>query len=158
MDHPTKVGFSFGLTSGVITTLGLMVGLNSSTGSKLVVVGGIVTIAVADAFSDALGIHIAEESENKHTSKEIWAATISTFLSKFIFALAFLIPLLLLRLPVAMIVSVFWGLLVLSVMSYKMAQEQKAHPLRVVSEHLLIALVVIAITHSVGHLVSLFVG
>lgn len=158
MDHSTKVGFSFGLTSGVITTLGLMVGLNSSTGSKLVVVGGIVTIAVADAFSDALGIHIAEESENKHSSKEIWAATISTFLSKFIFALTFLIPLLLLRLPVAMIVSIFWGLLVLSIMSYKMAQEQKVHPLIVVCEHLLIALVVIAITHSVGHLVSLFVG
>lgn len=158
MDHPTKVGFSFGLTSGVITTLGLMVGLNSSTGSKLVVVGGILTIAIADAFSDALGIHIAEESENKHTSKEIWAATISTFLSKFIFALTFLVPLTLFPLSTAMIVSIFWGLLVLSIMSYKMAMDQKTHPAMVVSEHLLIALVVIVITHYAGHLVSLFVG
>ena len=86
MKHSLKVGFSFGLTSGIITTLGLMVGLNSGTRSKLVIIGGVLTIAIADAFSDALGIHISEESENRHSGKEIWEATMSTFLSKFIFA------------------------------------------------------------------------
>jgi hypothetical protein len=50
-----KIGFSFGLTSGVITTLGLMVGLHAGTHSKSVVLGGLLTIAVADAMSDALG-------------------------------------------------------------------------------------------------------
>ena len=35
-------GLSFGLTSGVITTLGLMVGLRSGTGSRIAVIGGIV--------------------------------------------------------------------------------------------------------------------
>ena len=47
-----KIGLSFGLTSGVITTLGLLVGLNSSTHSKMVVLGGILVIAIADALSD----------------------------------------------------------------------------------------------------------
>ena len=47
MKRSVKAGFSFGLTSGVITTLGLMVGLHSSTHSKLVVIGGILTIAIA---------------------------------------------------------------------------------------------------------------
>ncbi|MGZ8381620.1 MAG: hypothetical protein ACXW4C_08190, partial [Nitrospira sp.] len=50
-----KTGLSFGLTSGVITTLGLMVGLHSGTHSRTVVIGGILTIAIADAMSDALG-------------------------------------------------------------------------------------------------------
>ena len=59
MEHSLKVGFSFGITSGIITTLGLMVGLNSSTNSKVAVIGGILIIAIADAFSDALGIHIS---------------------------------------------------------------------------------------------------
>ena len=72
LKHSIKIGFSFGLTSGIITTLGLMVGLHYGTGSKLVVLGGILTIAIADAFSDALGIHMAEESENIHSSKEIY--------------------------------------------------------------------------------------
>jgi len=67
MRHLLKVGFSFGLTSGIVTTLGLMVGLHSSTHSKLVVIGGILTIAIADALSDAMGIHIAEEVQNKYT-------------------------------------------------------------------------------------------
>ncbi|MBW1983250.1 MAG: hypothetical protein JRI53_00900, partial [Deltaproteobacteria bacterium] len=46
-----RKGISFGLTSGTITTLGLMVGLHSGTHSRMVVIGGILTIAVADAFS-----------------------------------------------------------------------------------------------------------
>ena len=98
MLHSLKTGFSFGLTSATITTLGLMVGLESGTNSKLAVIGGIVIIAVADAFSDALGIHISEESESKHTPKEIWTSTISTFLTKFIFALTFVVPVFLFKL------------------------------------------------------------
>jgi hypothetical protein len=110
MKHSLKTGFSFGSTSGIITTLGLMVGLHAGTRSKLAVMGGILTIAIADAFSDALGIHISEESENKHTTKEIWESTAATFLSKFVFAITFLVPVLWLELPTAIVVSVAWGL------------------------------------------------
>ena len=106
MKHSLKTGFSFGLTSGIITTLGLMVGLHSGTHSELVIIGGILTIAIADAFSDALGIHVSEESENKHTPKEIWESTISTFLSKFVFALSFIVPFLLFQVSTAIIVNI----------------------------------------------------
>ena len=71
MKQSLKTGFSFGLTSGVITTLGLMVGLHAGTHSRLAVIGGIVTIAVADALSDALGIHIPEASKNNGKGSEI---------------------------------------------------------------------------------------
>ena len=150
MKHSIKTGFSFGLTSGIITTLGLMVGLHSGTRSRLVVIGGILIIAIADAFSDALGIHISEESENKHTTKEIWESTISTFLSKFVIALTFIIPLLLFQLPKAIIVSMVWGLSLLGIFSFYIAKEQKVKPWKVIVEHLLIALVVIIITHYIG--------
>ncbi len=150
MKHSLKIGFSFGITSAIITTLGLMVGLHSGTHSEFVVIGGILTIAVADAFSDALGIHISEESENKHTTKEIWESTLSTFLSKFIFALTFIVPLMFLRLSTAIIVSVFWGLSLLGIFSFYIAREQKTNPWKVVMEHLIIAGVVIVITHYVG--------
>lgn len=109
MKHSIKTGFSFGLTSAIITTIGLMVGLHSGTGSRLVVIGGILIIAIADAFSDAVGIHISEESENKHITREIWESTISTFISKFVFALTFIIPILLFKLSTAIIISVIWG-------------------------------------------------
>ena len=154
MKESFKTGISFGLTSGVITTLGRMVGLHSGTHSKPAVLGGILTIAIADAFSDALGIHVSEESENVHTKKQIWASTLSTFISKFIFALTFVIPVLVFEFPLAILVSVVWGLGALSVLSYKIATSQKTKPWRVIAEHLLIAFTVIVITHFVGDLVS----
>lgn len=154
MRHSIKIGFSFGLTSGVITTLGLIVGLNSSTHSKLVVISGILIIAIADAFSDALGIHISEESENKHTEKEIWASTLSTFFTKFIFALTFVIPVILFPLSTAIIISVIWGLFIISIFSFKIASEQKKNPLIVVLEHLIISIIVIVTTHYIGDWVN----
>lgn len=154
MKHSIKTGFSFGSTSGIITTLGVMVGLHSGTHSKVVVMGGILTIAIADAFSDALGIHISEESENKHTTREIWESTISTFLFKFIFALTFILPVLLLQLSTAIIVSVVWSLSLLGIVSYYIAKEQREKPWKVVGEHLIIALVVVVMTHYVGDWIS----
>jgi len=143
-------GFSFGLTSAVITTLGIIVGLNATTNSKIAIIGGVLAIAIADAFSDALGIHIAEESEGQHTAKQIWCATLVTFLTKFIFALTFIIPILLFSITTAIIISLIWGLGLLSVFSYYLAQKQKIQPWKVIAEHVLIAVLVIIITHLVG--------
>jgi VIT1/CCC1 family predicted Fe2+/Mn2+ transporter len=151
MKHSLTTGFSFGITSAIITTLGLMVGLHSGTHSRVVVLGGILTIAVADAFSDALGIHVSEESENKHSTFEIWVATLSTFFAKFFFAMTFVLPIMAFRrLGPAIIVSVVYGLSLLGVFSYFLAKAQKGNPWKVVFEHLIIALIVIGITHSLG--------
>ena len=154
MDHSFKVGFSFGLTSGVITTLGLMIGLYAGTHSRGIVIGGILIIAIADSFSDALGIHISEESENIHTPKEIWIATLSTFVSKFICSLTFILPLLFFSLDIAVIVSVIWGFLLLGVFSYYIAVQQKANPLKVIAEHLFLAALVVVITFFTGNWVN----
>ncbi len=156
MKHATKIGICFGLTSAIITTLGLIVGLHSGTHSKSVILGGILTIAIADAFSDALGIHVSEESENVHTKKEIWTATISTFATKFFFALTFVVPVLLFDLSTAMIVSVSWGLLCLAILSLTISKEKKESPWGSIGEHLIIALIVIFVTHYVGELISSF--
>ena len=158
MKHSLKVGFSFGLTSGIITTLGLMVGLYSGTHSKLAVLGGILTIAIADAFSDSLGIHISEESENKHTAKEIWESTISTFFFKFIVALTFIIPVLLFELSTAIVASVIWGLSLLGILSFSIAKKQKGNPWKAVAEHLIIAVLVIVATYYVGNWIGATFG
>ncbi|MFH1127213.1 MAG: hypothetical protein V1718_03845 [archaeon] len=155
MNHSMKTGFSFGLTSAIITTLGLMVGLHAGTNSRTAILGGIPTIAIADAFSDSLGIHISEESECKHTSKEIWQSTITTFASKFLFALTFIIPLLITsELNTAIIISIIWGLSALSFLSFRIAKAQKTDPAKVIGEHLLIALTVIVLTHYAGDWIS----
>ncbi|MBU0598042.1 hypothetical protein KKF61_03535 [Patescibacteria group bacterium] len=150
MKHSLKIGFSFGLTSAIITTLGLMVGLEAGTSSRLAVIGGVITIAIADAFSDALGIHISEESENIHTTKEIWTSTLATFSFKAVFALMFIIPVIIFELSAAIVVSVAIGLLLLCILSFVLAKQQQEPPWKIVGEHLLIAVVVITITHYLG--------
>ena len=150
MKDSLRTGITFGLTSAVITTLGLMVGLHSGTHSKIVVLAGILTIAIADAFSDALGIHISKEAENTQTTKQIWVATISTFLAKFLFAITFVVPVVLFTLSTAIVMSLIWGLSILTILSYVIAKSQNEPPWKIVGEHLLIAIVVIGITHWVG--------
>ena len=149
MKPSVKKGLGFGLTSGIITTLGLIVGPHSGTHSQTVIISGILVIAIADAMSDALGIHISEESAEKHPHKEVWEATIATFASKFFFALTFIIPILLLELTTAIIVSIAWGLLMIALFSYYISKK-----FSVILEHVLIAVIVIIITHFVGDLVA----
>lgn len=150
MRHALQVGFSFGLTSGIITTLGLIVGLAAGTQSRLAVIGGVLTIAIADAMSDALGIHISEEAENVHTPLQIWTATGSTFLAKLLMALSFLAPVTLLPLVDAVVVSVAWGGSMLVLISWLVARSQRIKPLHVIVEHVGIAALVVAVTHYLG--------
>ena len=150
MRKALKSGISFGLTSGVITTLGLMIGLYASTNSKLAVTGGIITIALADAMSDALGMHISKESEKDATKKEIWGATIGTFLSKIIIAPTFLIAIIFLPLMHAIIINIFWGIFLISALSYKIAINRKEKPAHVIFEHLLITSMVIILSDLIG--------
>lgn len=152
-----KKGFGFGLTSGIITTLGVLVGLHASTHSAFIVMGGIILIAIADALSDSLSIHISEESEIKHSTKEIWETTIVTFFSKLLFALTFIIPILLFQLSTAIIISVIWGLSLISIFSFYIAKKQNVNPCKAVIEHLFIAILVIFITHFIGDWVSTFI-
>ena len=150
MRSSLRTGFSFGLTSGVITTLGLMVGLHAGTHSRNVVLGGILTIAVADALSDAMGIHLAEESKNSGPPVHVWESTVATFLAKLGIALTFAVPVLLFPLETAVPVSILWGLVLLALLSFFVARAQRIAPWKVISEHLLIALFVVAVSHYVG--------
>ncbi|MFX1484051.1 MAG: hypothetical protein ACFFCP_12800 [Promethearchaeota archaeon] len=154
MSLSLKKGVSFGITSGVITTLGMIVGVNASTSSRLAIIAAIVAIAIADAFSDAVAMHVSEESEGVHSRKDIWEATLATFLAKFIFALTFVIPVLFLSLETAVIVDIIWGFLVMTVFNVFLAHSQKEGASKIVIEHIAIAVVVILITFTVGSFLS----
>lgn len=150
-----KRGLSFGLTSGVITVLGLMSGLISGTQSRLAVIGGIITIALADSFSDALGMHTSEESAGQKEDK-VWIVTFITLLSKFIISISFLIPVLIFELNLALIIASLWGIIIISVLGVFIAKAQKIKPWRVVAEHLFIAIFVLLAANYLGQWVNNF--
>jgi VIT1/CCC1 family predicted Fe2+/Mn2+ transporter len=145
-----RTGIFFGATSGVITTIGLIVGLHAGTQSLVAVLGGILVVAVADAMSDAMGIHLAQEADPDSTHDHIWAATIWTFVTKLIVALTFALPLLWLPLQTAVMVCVTWGLLVITLLSIYLARIQRVNALHVITEHLGIAIVVVTVSYFIG--------
>jgi VIT1/CCC1 family predicted Fe2+/Mn2+ transporter len=120
----------------------------------MVVIGGIFTIAVADAFSDALGIHVSEEAENTHTNREVWESTLATFFAKFLFSMAFMVPIFVFDLTTAIMVSVVVGMFILAILSYAIAKHERENSWKVIAEHLVIALIVVILTHYIGDWVS----
>ena len=81
--------------------------------------------------------------------------TLWTFLSKFIFTLTFVIPIILFELKTAVMISIIWGLIVLIFYNYKIAKDKKVEPFKIIFEHVLIAVVVVILTYFVGKLINL---
>jgi len=158
--HQLITGISFGLTTAVITSLGMIVGMHSATSSKLAVVAGIVVMAIADGLSDAVSLHTAEEAEvdegrGRHTPKEIWLTTLFAFLSVSGFTLTFAIPILLFPLETAIFLDTAWGMLLLILLNFYIAKIRKENPIKLISEHVLLAIFVIIVSHLVGNLIAM---
>lgn len=158
MKQETKLGLSFGITSGIITTMGLIVGIDAASPSLSAILGAIITIAIADAFSDALGMHVSQESIVTNSANKVWKSTMTTFLAKFFVALSFALPLLVFEINTAVIVDVIWGLSLLIVISYYLARVRKESLLYAVGEHLAIAVAVIVLTRMVGSYIGSALG
>lgn len=157
--HQLVTAISFGSTSGIITALGMIVGLQSATSSRLVVAAGIIVMAIADGLADAAGLHLSEESEieggkNKHTQKEVWITTFFTFFSVCGFILTFIIPLLLFQLETAVLISVGWGFLLLVVLNLYIAKIKSESSVKLVSEHILLAIFVIVVSYLTGSMIG----
>lgn len=93
---------------------------------------------------------VAEESKAVHSAGHTWTATFSTFATQFLVALSVLVPVLLLERTATVVASVAWGLTLLTLLSHVLARDQGIAPWKVIGEHLLIAVVVIAATYAVG--------
>lgn len=158
MSDGIRVGLFFGTTSGVITTCGLLTGLAAGTRSLPAVLGGILVIAVADSLSDALGIHLAEESAPGSHQRHVWVATLSTFLAKLLVSASFAVPVALLPLARGVPAALLWGALLLTLLSWQLARIQAKPPLPIILEHLLIGVIVIGLSHGVGLLVHQVLG
>lgn len=151
-------GIFFGTGSGVITTLGLIVGLFAGTESMAAVLGGIVIIGISDSMSDAFGIHLSEEARPDSTTRSVWTATLATLVTKFCMAITFAVPLLLLPLQQAVVACLIWGALVMILLSVFIARRQKQGAALIIAEHLGIAVIVVVLSWLVGNGISQMVG
>lgn len=144
--------FSFGATAAIITNLAMVVGLRTGEHAKLSILAAMLVIALADNISDAVGIHIYQESEGIDI-KEVWLSTSTNFLTRLLVSLTFIALVLLLPIKTAVVCTVIWGLLLLSVMSYLIAKDKGVNPYLAILEHLSIAIAVITASNFAGKLI-----
>ena len=147
--------FAFGISSGVLTTLGVMVGLMGATASRLAVIGGILSIAIADSLSDSLGVYSLKISERGTTKKQALKSAINVFIGKLIFALSFIFPFLLFSLNSAIIVSIIWGLLLIIFLNLLIAIAQNENILKTIIKNTIIAFAVLVVSYALGLLINL---
>jgi VIT1/CCC1 family predicted Fe2+/Mn2+ transporter len=147
--RPAQTRFSFGATSAIITNLGIITGLDTLTHPKLSIIGALLVIALADNLSDSFGIHIYQESEHIG-KKEVWLSTLTNFLTRLFVSSTFIILIIVLPIRLAAVCSVIWGLLILTVMTYTIAKQQKINPFSAIFVHLTIAVIVVVASNFIG--------
>jgi len=148
-DRPRQTRFSFGATSAIITNLGIITGLDTLTHPKLSIVSALLVIALADNLSDTFGIHIYQESEHIGT-KEVWISTLTNFSTHLLVSLTFIAMIIFLPIGPAVICSVIWGLLILTVMTYVISKQRKINPYPAILSHAIVAVVVVVASKIIG--------
>jgi VIT1/CCC1 family predicted Fe2+/Mn2+ transporter len=145
----TQTRFSFGATSAIITNLGIVTGLDTMTHPKLSIIGALLVIALADNLSDSFGIHMYQESE-RVGKKEVFISTLTNFFTRLLVSSTFIILIIVLPIKPAVICSVIWGLLLLAVMTYTIAKQQKINPYPAIFVHVGIAILVVIASNFAG--------
>jgi len=144
--------FSMGATAAIITSISLIAGLNRGEHAKTSIIAGLLIIAIADNISDSLGIHIYKESE-RACRKDINSSTFGNFITRLLLVITFIGIVWFLPPRTAFIVSSFWGLFLLSILSYLIAKVRNTKPIKEIISHLLVALAVVIGSRFLGYLI-----
>ena len=59
---------SFGATSAIVTSMGVIIGFGAGGISKSTIIAGLLIVGLADNLTDSLSIHIYRESENSNNA------------------------------------------------------------------------------------------
>jgi hypothetical protein len=145
---------SFGTVSGVVTSIGLIIGFGAAGISKSTIIGGLLIIGLADNLTDALSIHIYQESE-KLEGHAAFRATLSNFGTRLLISLSFVTLVLTFSSATAVFVSLAWGIALLTGLTWVVARSRGANVTTEVFKHLAVAAVVIAASRAIGILVSI---
>jgi VIT1/CCC1 family predicted Fe2+/Mn2+ transporter len=147
MHDPRRI--SYGSTAAIMTSMGLIVGLDATTASTGSLIGGILIAGLADNLTDSLSVHVYQESE-KRPEREAFRTTAANFIVRFSLSLTFVLILILFpRLP-AVRLSVVWGFCWLSVLCYSLARARGVSVWSEIWKHTAVAVVVIAISEAIG--------
>ena len=109
--------FSFGGTSAIVTSMGLIIGLGAAGAETATIVSGLLIVGFADNITDSLSIHMYQEAE-KLEERIAFRTTVTNFVVRVLAALSFVAIVLALPAANAVIAALFWGCLLLTAITY----------------------------------------
>ena len=143
-------GFYFGIISGTITTLGMIISLflvsSSSKIALKVLASGIIGLALGDSFSDGLGHYYSNRGEGDSADKSRKIGIDTTFY-KIIFTMSFLPIMVIFPSIIGLIISVIWTHLLVIYATLQIERNWD-----IIIKHLMILWSVIIMGYFGGHL------
>lgn len=147
-DHG-KQGISFGVMDGIITVLGVIMGLFSTADKKIIVLGALAA-GIADAFANAAGIHVSQETRKNHSHEIVIKETIYCFIATVVVMLSLIWPYLFFTLGTSTIIAFIVGVVWLISLGSFVAKISGRSRKRLVAEYIAIGFVISAITYLIG--------
>ena len=145
---------SFGGTAAIVTSVALIIGLGAATATKSIIVSGLLIVALADNLTDALSMHVYEESRRRLHPREAFAATVSNFVTRLLLALTFVLLVVALPIGSAVVASAVWGLSLLVALTWALARERNVSFVTEAGKHVAAALAVILVSRLIGALIA----
>jgi len=141
----------------VVTSMALISGLSAADTTKPVIVSALLIAALADNLTDALSVHVFQESEQLD-QKDAFTGTLTNFATRLLLCISFVPLVVLFSLAHAATVAIIWGALLLATLTYLVARERKVNPVLEVAKHLLVASAVITASMLIGRWIGAVLG
>ena len=141
------IGKVFGSISGVITSLGVILGMYGANLQTHPIIISLISIGLSDSVSDALGIYYGMNVKSETNIAKQQAFFV--FVSKLILPLIMIIPFIIVNRDLAVVINILFGSLVILLISRKIFDNRNE-----IISNLLICWAAIIVTFCVGKMVK----
>jgi VIT1/CCC1 family predicted Fe2+/Mn2+ transporter len=140
---------SFGGTAAIVTSMGLILGLDAAASSRQSITSVLLIVALADNLSDSLSVHVYQEAEQLE-SREAFRSTLANFVTRLLVALSFVFLVITLPRDSLVAVTLAWGFLLLALLTFRIARARGVRVGKEIAKHVVIAAIVIVTSRWLG--------
>lgn len=153
---PPLRSFSFGAASAIVTSTGVIIGFGAAGLAKSAIIAGLLIVGLTDNLTDALSIHIFQESELQEEGT-VFRTTLINFATRLAISLSFVALVLCLDGLPLLIAAVAWGGSLLSGLTWSVARQRGAGAPIEILKHLAVAAAVIVASRAIGELINAYI-
>ena len=144
---------SFGSPAAIVTSMGLILGLDAAGAGSRAISGALLIVAIADNLSDSLSVHMYQEAERLE-ERQAFASTAANFAARLVVSLTFVAGVALLPRAWLLPAAVGWGFALLASLTRAIARARGAPVAREVGTHMLTAATVLVVSRAVGQWIA----